>query len=129
MSTEVMTDAEKRASEHYFGGCPECGGNDGFVNIGKLHYFVCDTHKTKWWVGSNLFSCWRRQDEEIWEQNFAMLAEYREVEALSTWVDPAPGEITPMTVPAHKSYVESVSAVVSGMSNEDLEAAIRDLPI
>ena len=110
MIAEAMTNAEKRASEHYWGGCPECGGNDGFVNVERTHWFVCDAHKTKWDVGSNLFSCWRRQDEEIWERNFKMLADYREVEALSTWVDPAPGEITLITASAHKSHVVSVSA-------------------
>ena len=80
------------------------------MNVGKLHYFVCDTHKTKWWVGSNLFSCWRRQDEEIWERNRVMLEEYCEVESLSTWVAPAPGEIQTISFPMHKSYAESVSA-------------------
>ena len=112
MTTEMMTDAENKASEHYFGGCPECGGNDGFVNVERTHWFVCDAHKTKWNVGSNLFSCWRRQDEEIWQQNFKMLEEYREVEALNTWVGSSPGEIGPLVIPAHKSYVESVSAEV-----------------
>jgi hypothetical protein len=48
----------------YFGGCPQCGRNDGYVNVGKSHVFICREHKTKWSIGSNLFSSWRYQTEE-----------------------------------------------------------------
>ena len=100
MSSEVMTDAEKKAREHYFGGCPECGDHDGAVNVESDHYVVCDTHKTKWYVGSNLFSCWRRQNEEIWQRNRVMLEEYKGVERLWTWTDPGPnGDRTVTTFP------------------------------
>ena len=48
----------------YFGGCPQCGRNDGYVNVYKTHVFICREHKTQWKVGSNLFSSWRDQTEE-----------------------------------------------------------------
>lgn len=48
----------------YFGGCPQCGGNDGCANVGKTHLFYCSEHKTKWSPGSNLFSGWRDETEE-----------------------------------------------------------------
>jgi hypothetical protein len=50
--------------DDYFGGCPRCGGSDGYVNIGKGHWFFCATHKTKWCVGWNLFSSWTDETEE-----------------------------------------------------------------
>jgi hypothetical protein len=68
----------------YFGLCPNCGGgNDGYLNIGKGHWFVCNQCKTKWFFGSNLFSTWRYEDEDTWRQNHAKLADYQEVEPLS----------------------------------------------
>jgi hypothetical protein len=51
-------------SDNYFGVCPTCGKNDGYVNVGRGHWFVCDEHKFKWFVGSNLFDSWKEQTEE-----------------------------------------------------------------
>ena len=62
-----------------FGGCPHCGQNDGYLNDGRDHWFRCDRHKVKWWVGSNLFSSWRDEDEETWRLNRFRLAEYMTV--------------------------------------------------
>jgi hypothetical protein len=65
-----------------FGDCPKCGKNDGYVNIQRAHWFVCDEHGVKWFVGTNLFSGWRYESEQDWEHNYALLAGYREVEPL-----------------------------------------------
>jgi hypothetical protein len=46
--------------DNCFGGCPTCHETDGFLNIGRDHWFVCHRHRVKWHVGSNLFSGWRR---------------------------------------------------------------------
>jgi hypothetical protein len=43
------------------GGCPVCGKNDGYLNLGAQHWFICRTHKTKWFVGENLFDSWMTQ--------------------------------------------------------------------
>ena len=68
---------------HYFGGCPYCGDTSGYLNVGRGHIFVCDEHKTAWPIGSNLFSSWREENEEIWEKNRNMLdREYKFVEPL-----------------------------------------------
>jgi hypothetical protein len=65
-----------------FGVCPICGNNDGYVNVGRNHWFFCAEHKTKWWGGSNLFSSWREQTEEemrrIYEE--VGLGEFKRVE-------------------------------------------------
>jgi hypothetical protein len=48
----------------YFGGCPECGSQDGYLNIGQSHWVFCEKHQTRWCIGSNLFSSWRDETEE-----------------------------------------------------------------
>jgi hypothetical protein len=70
--------------DSYFGGCPKCGGTDGYVNVGRNHWFICVEHKTKWCVGSNLFSAWRFETEEeqrhLWDS--LGLDDFTEVEPL-----------------------------------------------
>lgn len=67
------------AFEH-FGWCPECGKTDGYLNIRDVHYFYCDAHRTRWFVGSNLFSSWQHEDEATWEANAQHLEDYRDVD-------------------------------------------------
>ncbi len=45
--------------ESRFGSCPVCGGEDGYLDCGRGHWFVCDTHRVKWFAGSNMFASWR----------------------------------------------------------------------
>ena len=66
----------------YFGGCPECGKNDGCLNIGRSHWFICHEHKKRWPVGSNLFSGWKEETQEEWLRNEKLLLTYEEVEPL-----------------------------------------------
>jgi hypothetical protein len=48
----------------YFGGCPHCLHNDGFLNtIGREHWFVCHRHKMKWSFGYNVFTVHDTEDE------------------------------------------------------------------
>lgn len=81
---DALGEQEDRRRKHdsHFGECPECGRNDGYLNAGRTHVFFCDEHKTRWTVGSNLFSSWRDETEE--EQREAWdsrgLEFYREVE-------------------------------------------------
>ena len=63
----------------FFGGCPACGHNDGYLNIRRCQWFVCHKHRTKWLIGENLFSSWRRETEHDWQQNFELIQGYREV--------------------------------------------------
>ena len=62
--------------EDYWGVCPICGRNNGFISIGRDHWVVCHTHRTKWCVGSNLFSGWRELSEEDHRRNYYRLATY-----------------------------------------------------
>ena len=67
-------------TDAYFGGCPYCGANDGYMNVERDHWCVCDKHKTKWRIGSNLFSDWKDEDENVWMKNEYRLANYMKVE-------------------------------------------------
>lgn len=77
----------ERSSEPRFGLCPECGFTDGYVNVGRSHWFLCDVHKTRWIGGANIFSSWRDESEEDWERNVDKLSGYRRVDPL--WRDDA----------------------------------------
>ena len=81
-----MTDTSdiKKDFNDYFGGCPECGGTHGCYSIGRDHWYVCHDHRTKWDVGSNLFSSWKTQTEAERRKNAEMLAGYTEVLSLHT---------------------------------------------
>ncbi len=59
----------KTQTQHYFGGCPECGGQDGYTNVGKAHWAFCIAHRTMWCIGWNLFSSWQYETED--EQRLA----------------------------------------------------------
>jgi len=65
--------------EDDFGLCPECHRNDGYLNVGRTHIFICHEHKTAWIFGDNVFSDWREQTEETFEENKKLLDGYREV--------------------------------------------------
>jgi hypothetical protein len=78
----VTKDRDKEPNElvdDFFGGCPVCGRNDGFINIYQFHWFFCDQHKVKWLRGSNLFGCWQFQTPEDWQHGQNYLATYVEV--------------------------------------------------
>jgi hypothetical protein len=59
----IEMESTKRFDDH-FGVCPTCRKNDGYINIGKGHWFYCAKDKVKWFVGSNLFSGWKHQTED-----------------------------------------------------------------
>jgi hypothetical protein len=58
-----MMDEARIVVTNYFGGCPVCGRADGYRNAGQAHRFFCDTHRTSWCVGANLFSDWQHESE------------------------------------------------------------------
>ena len=65
--------------------CPECHKEGGHVlNVGRNHFGVCMEHGVCWNIGSNLFSSWRHQSEEDWQENAEVLERMREVGA-SHW--------------------------------------------
>jgi hypothetical protein len=71
----------------YFGGCPECGRQDGYLNVGRSHFIICDEHKVGQCIGENLFSSWKDETEGDWDRNRKLLEGYTPVEFLpeGTW--------------------------------------------
>jgi hypothetical protein len=63
----------------YFGGCPKCGGNDGYLNVRSAHFCVCDRHGLWWHIGEDLFGDWKEENEAIWEQNLDKLGCFKQV--------------------------------------------------
>ena len=72
-------DVHPDESDDHWGACPACGGNDGHRNVGRHHWFFCIAHRNKWYVGDNLFSTWREETEDIWEENEQFLADFQQV--------------------------------------------------
>ena len=68
--------------DDYFGGCPECGRFEMLI-IGRDHWCFCEEHKVRWCLGSNLFSGWRHETDQIWELNKRQLAGYRDVKPIT----------------------------------------------
>ena len=67
----------------HFGVCPYCQKSDGFINVGRGHFFLCHEHKVKWFVGENLFDSWKLQTEAEQRAIYVQIgmATYREVKA------------------------------------------------
>jgi hypothetical protein len=92
---ELIERARTREPIDYFGGCPHCGKNDGCLNYGRDHYFICRKHKVYWYAGSNLFSGWRDENETIWRENASLLETYTEVKPIHDPYWEAPVDATP----------------------------------
>ena len=79
--------------EHYFGVCSVCGKDKPYCNIHRSHYFYCDEHKKMWSPGSNLFSDWREEDENIWEANSKKLEGYEIIDGYEYFNQLFPEEV------------------------------------
>ena len=66
--------------ENYFGHCPVPEHKNGYRNIGRRHWMVCDKCRIKWLMGENLFSFWRSENEEIWKANAETIKGYEELD-------------------------------------------------
>ena len=72
----------KVTTDEYFGGCPQCGKSDGYLNVSRSHIGVCHEHRTKWPIGANLFSSWKDETEEDWRRNADKLTDYSKVDPI-----------------------------------------------
>jgi hypothetical protein len=61
------------SNDGYFGLCPHCHKTNGYINVSRSHWFLCDEHKVKWCVGCNLFSSWREESEQEQEEAYYRL--------------------------------------------------------
>ena len=56
------------------------GHETRLFNIGRGHYVACDKCRSYVFVGSNLMSCWRQENKDIWQNNYESIKGYKEVE-------------------------------------------------
>lgn len=97
-----MNEVRMSSGEEYWGVCPECGSNDGYLNVGRAHWYVCHRHRVRWLIGTNLFSSWRDQTEEEWRLNAERIGPYEDV---STIVNGPPrGDSPPLTAVYMNSF-------------------------
>ena len=55
------------------------GHETRLFNIGRGHYVACDSCRTFVFVGSNLMSSWRQENEDTWRCNSRSIEGYEEV--------------------------------------------------
>lgn len=79
-----------------------CGQTDGYLNVGRNHYFVCDTHRTKWYVGFNVFSV--HEGPEQWDINSKLLDTYAKVKPVKEWPIRKEKKVRAVTVSAQKRW-------------------------
>jgi hypothetical protein len=87
MATLSETTEQKQPGiDDHFGLCPKCVEAGDFstrhcwANVARNHYVYCKTHGVYWYVGSNLLSSWREEDESIWNANESLLEGLTRVE-------------------------------------------------
>jgi hypothetical protein len=73
MSKKQQQQTAVEAGESHFGVCRTCYATDGYINIGKGHWFFRKAHKVCWCVGANLFSSWQYETEKQQRNQFNKL--------------------------------------------------------
>ncbi len=96
LMNSIQTSEPTDTTNYGFGVCPKCQKSDGYMNIGREHWGLCDEHKICWHIGSNLFSGWKDETEGDWESNSEKLASFTQV--------------TPDYGPQPKQHVDAVSS-------------------
>jgi hypothetical protein len=76
---QTQRKSKPSADGGFFGVCPTCGSNDGHVNLGSVHWFICHEHKVRWVWDSDMFEEWKYETEEKWEHNRSWLLTYRKI--------------------------------------------------
>lgn len=87
IAAEAMPEQKRETRIHDpadWGGCPECHGNDGYLNVlgdlGMEHWFFCESHKVRWYVGTDLFCTWRDMPREALQEQAEQAKALRPVE-------------------------------------------------
>ena len=53
------------------------GHETRLFNLGRGHYVACDECRSYVFVGSNLMSCWRLENRDIWQKNRDSIKGYK----------------------------------------------------
>lgn len=75
---EIWEDLKVNWNDFPLGKCP-CGNVPNYLNIGRIQMCYCQECKTKWNLGENVFSSWRYENKEIWEENENFLMNYNQI--------------------------------------------------
>lgn len=59
-----------------FGLCPHCHRPGNILNISRDNWIVCHAHRVRWYIGNNLLSGWRNEDEAVWRANIDLIGDY-----------------------------------------------------
>jgi hypothetical protein len=82
-----------KGEDEYFGVCPVCHHNDGYLNLVNDsgtwadQYMVCDIHKTCWHFGGNLLSSWMDETPDEREASRKTLKRYSVVHPYHGFID------------------------------------------
>lgn len=68
--------------EYTFGACKKCHSEGIHFNIERLNMVACENCKTQWEIGSNLFSGWKNETEDIWNENTRKYGDYEMIEPI-----------------------------------------------
>jgi hypothetical protein len=74
---ELKMSRYKYVPAKMMGCCPNCAGIDGRINDGKDHWGVCEAHKVKWFIGTDMWGDWRKPTSTA---GLKLLAECRKVD-------------------------------------------------
>jgi len=94
----ICNGAPCKAENIYWGSCPICHDDDGYINLvndrgtGASHYKICEAHKTCWSFGANLLSSWMDETPEEREDSRKRLQQYRRVDCYLGFIDVAAEE-------------------------------------
>lgn len=67
----------KQLDASFWGGCPLCGGNDGYCSTGRVQWCFCHRHAVRWCRGENLVNSWRTESPAEQQERFARIEAYR----------------------------------------------------
>ena len=111
----TVSDQDKRRMAEVWGGCPECRGTNGSVNIDGWWWFFCQKHKTRW-----------RRNVEVGDNWVTKLVnDFRVVTPLCV----EPPTITEPADPRNRHYPLSAFAVSTAKVAQDEPCGICAQPI
>jgi ribosomal protein L37AE/L43A len=71
------TNVGQTEDEHF--ACPQCKKPGECRNVYKTHWFFCKDCGIKWVEGINLFSSWRYETPEMWQENELFLDRFKTI--------------------------------------------------
>jgi hypothetical protein len=87
MCCKVVASRQERKGDFFcctepFGGCPQCGKQDGYLNSERDHWGYCDAHKCCWSFGHDLSSTRENETKEEQKEKLHHIEGYAKVEPL-----------------------------------------------